>query len=70
MEKQYRKCGVPTIDVLPGGSPYHEITIEILRNYHFTGTVEKIAETIGSLTFQSLTDLLKNAKKNGTNKIK
>ncbi|MHB1407444.1 MAG: hypothetical protein ACYCV0_17865 [Desulfitobacteriaceae bacterium] len=39
-----RKCGIFRIEVVPGNSPFHEITIEILRNYHFTGSIAKISE--------------------------
>lgn len=44
MSDQYRKCGISRIDRIPGISPFHEITVEILRNYNFSGTVAKIAQ--------------------------
>ncbi|WP_425800806.1 hypothetical protein ACHOLT_11695 [Desulfitobacterium sp. Sab5] len=43
MEQQYRKCSESPINLIYPKF-YHEITLEILRKYPFSGTPEKIAD--------------------------
>lgn len=41
MDKQYIKCGVSPIEFI-NPHDYDKTTVEILRNYTFTGSLEKI----------------------------